>query len=234
MSLRCRSSCFDDGLRLSLYFPQCSIVRGFNGSIHFVIRSVIFEMKVRFGRVLFLADKIHWCDLLLYRIFNGLFQPLMIALVYSLIVLWLFTMDSFGHFLRYWMFNWLAAMIYTTTIALFTINFGRFANTCLVVLLILMISGSTIQLSIELSPSFYRYGYGLPLYHIINGSRHLLFHSSTNFPLHIGVLLIYNAFLWAGVILTSMVRHADFTLKKASCFLLIQRQKTSEGIKDIE
>lgn len=176
-----------------------------------------------------LVTQIHWFDLLIYRICNGLFQPLIISLIYSLIVLWLFTMNSFGHFMRYWMFNWLGTMIYTTTIALFTINFGRFANTSLIFLLILMISGSTIQLTIELSPSFYRYGYGLPLYHMVNGSRHLLFDSSTNFSLHIGILLIYNVFLWFCVIFTSIVRHAELTLKK-SCWFLFFTKTVLTGI----
>ncbi|CAF1586652.1 unnamed protein product [Adineta steineri] len=60
----------------------------------------------------------------------------------------------------------------------------------------LMLAGSTLQLALELSHPFYRYGYGLPLYHIINGGRHLLFNSYSNFRLNVGVLLAYFSTLW--------------------------------------
>ncbi|CAF3705021.1 unnamed protein product [Rotaria sordida] len=54
-----------------------------------------------------------------------------------------------------------------------------------------MVSGATIQISLELSPRFFRYGYGTPLYHAINGGRHLLFGSYSRFGINVGVFVIY-------------------------------------------
>ncbi|CAF1539889.1 unnamed protein product [Rotaria sordida] len=51
--------------------------------------------------------------------------------------------------------------------------------------------GATIQISLELSPRFFRYGYGTPLYHAINGGRHLLFGSYSRFGINVGVFVIY-------------------------------------------
>lgn len=105
--------------------------------------------------------------------------------------------------MRYWMFNWLSALVFVTIIAIFTVNLGSFANSLLTIFVILMLAGATLQISLELSPRFYRYGYGLPLYHIINGGRHLLFGSHSRFALDVGVLLIYFGVLFIFAVVTS-------------------------------
>jgi ABC-type polysaccharide/polyol phosphate export permease len=137
------------------------------------------------------VGKVHRFDLLVYRVFNAAFQTLIITLIFSLIVLWLFGIHSGAHFMRYWMFNWLSAMDFVMLIVFFSVNLGHLANIVLITFVILMLAGATLQVSLELSPRFYRYGYGLPLYHIINGGRHLLFGSYSRFALGVGVLLIY-------------------------------------------
>ena len=105
--------------------------------------------------------------------------------------------------MRYWMFNWLASLVLGIIVVLFTVNFGPVGNSVLTIFVFLMLAGSTIQINLELAPRFYRYGYGLPMYHIINGGRHLLFGSHARFALSVGVLLIYFGVLWATAIVTS-------------------------------
>ena len=169
----------------------------------------------------FLVGKIYYLDLLAYRIFNGIFQAFIISLIYSLIVLWFFGIHSGSLFMRYWMFNWLSVLVFGLLIVLFTVNLGPIANSVLTAFVILMLAGSTIQISLELSPRFYRYGYGLPLYHIINGGRHLLFNSHERFALSVGVLLIYFGVFWLVAIITSTI-----WIKKQERKLLEEKQKT--------
>lgn len=127
----------------------------------------------------------------------------MVSLIYSLIVLWFFGIDSGSQFMRYWMFNWLASLVLGIIVVLFTVNFGPIANSVLTVFVFLMLAGSTLQITLELSPRFYRYGYGFPLFHIMNGGRHLLFNSHERFGLSIGVLFIYFGVFWMVGIVTS-------------------------------
>lgn len=172
--------------------------------------------------------KIHVLDILLYRIFNGFFHAFIISLIYSLIVLWFFGINSGSLFMRYWMFNWLSALVFGIIVAIFTVNLGLLGNFFLTVFVILMLATATLQITIELSPSFYRYGYGLPLYHIVNGSRHLLFNSYSDFGLDVGVLLTYFGvlFIFAGV--TSIYR-----MKKQEQKIAKKKEKIKIKKKDI-
>jgi len=123
--------------------------------------------------------------------------------------------------MRYWMFNWLASLVFGIIISLFTVNLGRLGNSILIIFVMLMLAGATIQISLELSPPFYHYGYGLPLYHIINGGRHLLFNSHSRFALDVGVLLIYFGVLWILGIVTSLLQ-----LRKQQKQILKKNQQT--------
>jgi len=171
------------------------------------------------------VGKIHYLDLLVCRVFNGFFQGFIISLIYSLIVLWFFGIHSGSLFMRYWMFNWLATLVFGIIIVLFTINLGPLANFLLTTFVGFMLAGATIQISLELSPRFYRYGYGLPLYHILNGGRHLLFNSHSRFALDVGVLLIYFGVFWTVVIITSILwmRRQERKIAKEN-----QKKKTTE------
>ena len=164
--------------------------------------------------------KIHYSDLLIFRIVYGIFQAFIVSLIYSLIVLWFFDIHSGSQFMRYWMFNWLVSLVFGIIVVLFTVNFGPIGNSALTVFLFLMLAGSTLQLALELSPRFYRYGYGLPLFHMINGGRHLLFGSHTRFALSVGVLLIYMGVFWIVAGLTS-----TFCLRKQERKVLREKQK---------
>lgn len=53
---------------------------------------------------------------------------------------------------------------------------------------------STSFYAIPLSPGFFQFGYALPLYHIVNGSRTLLFDTHSRIGLNFGVL-----FAWCAV-----------------------------------
>ncbi|CAF4575190.1 unnamed protein product, partial [Rotaria sp. Silwood2] len=49
-----------------------------------------------------------------------------------------------------------------------------------------MVSGATLQISLELSSRFFRYGYASPMYNAMNGGRHLLFGSYSRFGINVG------------------------------------------------
>jgi ABC-type polysaccharide/polyol phosphate export permease len=174
----------------------------------------------------FLVGRIHVIDLLVYRVLNGFFQGFIISLIYSLIVLWFFGIHSGSIFMRYWMFNWLASLVFGLIIAIITVNFGILGNFFLTIFVILMLGTATIQITLELSPSFYRCGYGLPLYHILNGSRHLLFNSYSDFGLDVGILLIYFGVLWILTIITSA-----FWMKRQEKKILKEKQQTKTKTK---
>jgi hypothetical protein len=138
-----------------------------------------------------LAGKIRIIDIVFFRLFNTLFNGLIISLIYSLCVLWFSDFTHAVPFIRFWLFNWLAALTFTVIIGLFIMSFGALAQIALTLFLIINLSASTTNLAIELQNRFYRVGYGLPLYHCFNGGRHLLFGSYTSLNVDIGVLFAY-------------------------------------------
>ena len=182
-----------------------------------IIRYLIKKITIYIS---FIVGKIYAIDLLVYRAFNGIFQGFIISLIYSLIVLWFFGFNSGSLFMRYWMFNWLSALVFGIIVAVFTVNLGLLGNFFLTIFIILMLASATIQISLELSPRFYLYGYGLPLYHIMNGGRHLLFHSYSDFGLDVGILLIYFVVLFILTFVTSL-----YWLKKQERKYVEEKQK---------
>lgn len=163
---------------------------------HIILYLIMFSIIV---------GKLHYIDIILYRVVNSIFQPLIISLIYCLIVHWLFHITSGRQFIRYWMFNWLTIIVLSVMIAFFLINCGIFANICLVAIVVTMISAATIQIALELSPKFFRYGYATPLYQAINGGRHLLFQSHSRFGINVGILIIYFIVLIIPTILTAIM-----------------------------
>ena len=83
--------------------------------------------------ICFLVGKVHFIDLILYRVLNGFFQAFIVSLIYSLIVLWFFGIHSGSLFMRYWMFNWLSVLVFGLVVVNFTINLGLLANSILTV-----------------------------------------------------------------------------------------------------
>ena len=185
------------------------------------------DVKESLTSVLLLVGKVHWLDLITYRVCNGIFQTFIISLIYSLIVLWFFGIDSGALFMRYWMFNWLSMTVFGLIIALVTVNLGLLANTFLTIFVFLMLAGATLQITLELSPRFFRYGYGLPLYHIINGGRHLLFKSYSQFGIDVGVLAIYFVVLWIAAVFTSILSIQRQQRKLLELAIAKQRSQTA-------
>jgi hypothetical protein len=146
-----------------------------------------------------LAGKVKIIDIVIIRIFNSLFNGLIVSLIYSLCVLWFASFTRPVPFIRFWLFNWLAVITFSAIIALFVINLGTFAQAGLTLFLITNLSTSTTNLAIELQNGFYRVGYGLPLFHCFSGGRHFLFGSHTKLGVDIGVLF---AFYFAALIFT--------------------------------
>ena len=146
-----------------------------------------------------LAGKVKILDIVLIRITNTIFNGLILSLIYSLCVLWFAEFHQAVPFIRFWLFNWLAAITFTVIISLFTINLGALAQMALTLFLILNLSAASTNVAIELQNRFYRIGYGLPLYHCFNAGRHFLFGSYTKLNVDIAVLFAY---YFAAVILT--------------------------------
>ncbi|CAF1663844.1 unnamed protein product [Adineta ricciae] len=138
-----------------------------------------------------LAGKIKIIDIVCIRIVNSIFNSLIISLIYSLCVLWFAHFTTPVPFIRFWLFNWLAAITFTAIIVLFIINLGALAQLGLQLFLIVNLAAATTNITIELQNKFYHIGYGLPLYHCFNAGRHLLFGSHTRLNVDIAVLFAY-------------------------------------------
>lgn len=153
-----------------------------------------------------LAGKIKIIDIVCIRISNTLFNALIVSLIYSLIVLWFADFTQAVPFIRYWLFNWLAAITFTIIIALFVTNFGPLAQMALILFLIINLASSSSNVTIELQNRFYRIGYGLPLFHCFSGGRHLLFGSHTRFNVDIAVLFAYYFVAMILILITGIYR----------------------------
>jgi hypothetical protein len=138
-----------------------------------------------------LGGKVKILDIVILRIMNTVFNGLIISLIYSLCVLWFANFTRPVPFIRFWLFNWLAAITFTVIIGLFVMNLGAIAQLALTLFLITNLASSSTNLANELQNRFYRVGYGLPLYHCFSGGRHLLFGSHTRLNVDIAVLFAY-------------------------------------------
>ena len=104
------------------------------------------------------------------------------------------------------MFNWLCSFVLTCMVSFFMNTFGPLGNVFLIAFVIIMVAGAAIQITLELTPPFFHYGYGLPLYNAISGARHLLFGSHSRFALNVGVLLIFAAFFNISTLCVLLIR----------------------------
>jgi hypothetical protein len=154
-----------------------------------LITTSLVGMAVRITQPL--GGKVKIIDIVFIRIINTIFNGLILSLIYSLCVLWFANFTRPVPFIRFWLFNWLAAITFTAIIGLFIINLGAIAQVALTLFLITNLSSSTTNLAIELQNGFYRVGYGLPLFHCFSGGRHFLFGSHTRLHVDIGVLFAY-------------------------------------------
>ncbi|CAF4620176.1 unnamed protein product, partial [Rotaria socialis] len=183
-----------------------------------LVAGVVVALSV--GSITPLIDTIKIFDLIAFRTFNAIFQSFIISLIYSLIVLWFFGITSGQQFMRYWMFNWLSVCWLGIMVVMFVFIFGLYFNFFLTIFAAFLLAGATIQLSLELSSRFFRYGYGLPLYNILNGGRHLLFGSHSRFGINIAALIIYLFVFWVVVIIT-----ATYSMKKQEQKILEKRKQ---------
>ncbi|CAF1118268.1 unnamed protein product [Didymodactylos carnosus] len=138
-----------------------------------------------------LIGKFKIIDIILFRLFYGLFQGLIFAIIFSLCVLWFTGAPLHGIFVRYWLFNWLAIMTAIAINGTVTISFGDFAEFVLLIFLVLNLATGANIIPLELSSRFYRIGYGLPLYQCMSAGKHFVFGSFTHLSLNVGVLLAW-------------------------------------------
>ncbi len=186
-----------------------------------LIMTSLVGMAVRITQPL--AGKVRIIDIVFIRIFNTIFNGLIISLIYSLCVLWFASFTRPVPFIRFWLFNWLVAITFTVIIGLFVINLGALAQAALTLFLILNLSASTTNLAIELQNRFYRIGYGLPLFHCFSGGRHLLFGSHTKLNVDIAVLF---AFYFAAVIFTILT--GVIRMRKQEKLILEENRKKAQ------
>ena len=171
-------------------FPYASLLATTLGYLFlWLIMVALVNMNIRITQPLIGQVKI--IDIILIRIVNTVLNGLIISLIYSLCVLWFADFTRAVPFIRFWLFNWLAAITFTAIISLFTINLGALAQVFLTLFLITNLSASSTNTAIELQNRFYRVGYGLPLYHCFNAGRHFLFGSYTKLNVDIAVLFAY-------------------------------------------
>lgn len=186
-----------------------------------LIMTSLVGMAVRITQPL--AGKVRIIDIVFIRIFNTIFNGLIISLIYSLCVLWFASFTRPVPFIRFWLFNWLVAITFTVIIGLFVINLGALAQAALTLFLILNLSASSTNLAIELQNRFYRIGYGLPLFHCFSGGRHLLFGSHTKLNVDIAVLF---AFYFAAVIFTILT--GVIRMRKQEKLILEENRKKAQ------
>ena len=170
--------------------PYASILATTLGYLFlWLIMTALVNVNIRLTQPL--VGQVKIIDIVIIRIVNTVLNGLIISLIYTLCVLWFANFTRAVPFIRFWLFNWLAAITFTAIISLFTINLGALAQVLLTLFLITNLSASTTNVAIELQNRFYRVGYGLPLYHCFNAGRHLLFGSYTRLNVDIAVLFAY-------------------------------------------
>ncbi|EHY60656.1 hypothetical protein ABEF92_001314 [Exophiala dermatitidis] len=103
--------------------------------------------------------------------------------------------DAYGKatFVVYWMLNWVGMYALGLASENVTMIIGQ-PWTALWLIFWVITNVSTSFYAIPLSPGFFKFGYAWPLYHIVNGSRTLLFDTHSRIGLNFGVL-----FAWCAV-----------------------------------
>lgn len=155
-----------------------------------------------------LIERIKLIDIVILRIINSAFHSFIISLIFSLCVFWFGQFREPGRFIQFWLFNWLASLAFASIIALFTLNLGVLANVVLSIFLIINLSSSGSGLAIEVQATFYRIGYGLPLFHCFSAGRYFLFGSHTKLGVDIGTLVAYYSFCIILTIITGTIHMA--------------------------
>ncbi|CAF4471285.1 unnamed protein product [Rotaria socialis] len=181
-----------------------SLATGLGYLFLWLIMTALVTVNIRITTPL--VKKIKLIDIAIIRILSAIFNSLIISLIYSLCVLWFGNFTDAIPFIRFWLFNWLAAYTFVSIIALFSLNLGVMAHIVLILFLILNFSTAGSSLAIELQYTFYRIGYGLPLFHCLSAGRHLLFGSHTRFGVDVGTLIVYCTICILLTIITSAIR----------------------------
>lgn len=132
---------------------------------------------------------------------------------------------TFGHL---WMYLWLCIMVFMGTSFSLIMTLGEAAGN-LLQLIVMMLNYITSGLQpIELAPSFYHIGYGLPMFQCSQGSKHIVFGSFSSKILgrNIGVL-----FAWFFLLLGWGLYRARRRTNLIEAFKRKEQQKHEEGAK---
>ncbi|KIO25208.1 hypothetical protein M407DRAFT_244144 [Tulasnella calospora MUT 4182] len=124
-----------------------------------------------------------------------------------------------GGFFLFWVFVYMGmAALGLATEAMITLLTPRFISYFLIALIISNVSVASVP--IVLQPSFYRYGYGFPVFNLSEAVRTIIFNTKNRLGLNAGVLLAWVALSMITVpLFTWLLRRED---EQA------ERQKTAE------
>ncbi|EXJ90810.1 hypothetical protein A1O1_03915 [Capronia coronata CBS 617.96] len=154
---------------------------------------------------------LHFWQLIIFRLFATTAAYMLMSLAYSLVSLAFqipFSNDyrhndtnmaqnpdgyGKGTFVVYWMLNWVGMYALGLASENVTMIIGQ-PWTAFWLIFWVITNVSTAFYAIPLSPAFFEFGYAWPLYHIVNGSRTILFDTHSRIGLNFGVL-----FAWCAV-----------------------------------
>ena len=140
---------------------------------------------------------------MLFRTLNAFLAYLLLSLTYTLVNLAFgvsigTVYGAVGGFFAFWMLSFFAiAAVGLPMESLFTLIGVKWAGYFLTFWLIINVSGAFT--SFELMPGFFKYGYGIPFFNVIQGTRHILFGTHSHLGVNFGVLAAWMVIGWAGL-----------------------------------
>ena len=146
----------------------------------------------------------------LFRTINAFVVYLLLSLTYTLVNLAFgislgTVYGAGGGFFAFWMLSFFAiAAVGLPMESLFTLIGLKWAGYFLTFWLIVNVSGSFT--SFELMPGFFKYGYAIPFFNAIQGTRTILFGTRSHLGVNFGVLAAWIVVGWAGLAVMTVIQ----------------------------
>lgn len=178
--------------------------------------SVVGSTTATFSPLLFKVPPVH---LVLMRPLYAVWLSSQVALIMTTIITLFGTPVAKG-FVMLWLFLWLCMHCFISTNALIIIAIGlQFSGFVIAVYTFLSMSCSQFSLPIEFSPEFFKMGYAMPLFHAVQGARHIIFGSYNQILMNTLVLLAYTIVF---MILIPIVFWSKILINKYHCISKLQ------------
>ncbi|KAG8950622.1 hypothetical protein FRC04_007246 [Tulasnella sp. 424] len=193
------------------------------GQIYVIILSFVITMTHDFARGI-ISPFLRFPSYARMRVFVPLVTYIPLSLSYAMVNLpFKITFGAkytyAGGFFLFWVFVYLGmAGLGLATEAMITILTPRFVSYFLICLIISNVSVASVP--IDLQPSFYRYGYGFPVFNLSEAVRTIIFNTKNRLGLNAGVLLAW--------LVLSMITVPLFT------WLLRRKEEQTEKQKSLE